>query len=605
MAKNFSFRSLFLPATPRSKALRGKAGTVVVNNQSAGVPNTPATTVVNNYNITNNYTQEGGGVQVIRITIADLLALAPEQIQVSDIYAVHSSGSDESGWSKDGEFELNGKKYPDGSYAQYVDGVWLIADKDVVKTENEAIFNPLQKLVSLISKTFSQSSYSNLSGRSKAGIPIAEIRNYELDESGVYKEKKESQTGTYAAETNVMTLLVPYARSYEQGGEKQYSGGALTAADYQKLCEGGGGNVDDVQVNGASVVKDKVAKIDLSNYVDITSNQNITGRKFFDAGKIGVLDKYRPTISFMKNSSEFVYLGIDYTEPNKWYPYCYSNIEEKRYDIALIGHGEYGDETHPIYIDERGRTKKCSISLSDFATYDWVNQQGFLKSIPSSYVRDVDMDFYLLNYAKMEWVDSKGYATQSWIELNFAKKTDLPTIDTIASATPSDDHVPSTKLFADNIKTIAELYNSLSTTKADKSVLSNYYNKTEIDEGYYNKAYLNVVLSELATKGDIEEMCKRIVVKSSKTFSVEELKGVGEILVKPSANMQIILPNDAVAIAGDRITISVIPANNTAGVDIATPTATLFRNSSGYIATMSVTYIGNGWRLWGVQSTSM
>jgi len=310
----------------------------------------------------------------------------------------------------------------------------------------------------------------------------------------------EVKTVSIAQKLQQIQSSVSATYNYVQSVQEQ------TQRDMEHISSGsGGGNVDDVQVNGVSVLKDRVAKIDLSNYVDMSSNQRVNGRKIFEDGKLVVRDGYRPTVRFNKDFREEVHLGIDFTEPNRWYPYFYSDSEEKSYDIALIGHGEYGDQTHPIYIDERGRTKKCSISLSDLATYEWVNQQGFLKSIPSSYVRDEDMNYYLLNYAKMEWVDSKGYAKQSWIESNFAKKTDLPTIDTSAPSTPSDDHVPSTKLFADNMKIIGELFNGLADRKADKSDLNNYYNKTEIDERYYNKAYLNVVLSALATKSETQK----------------------------------------------------------------------------------------------------
>lgn len=347
---------------------------------------------------------------------------------------------------------------------------------------------------------------------------------------------------------------------------------------------GGGGSIADVQVNGQSVVQNNIANIALSTYLNSYATQS-------------------------------------------W-------VEEKGY--------------------------LTSASLNGYATQNWVNQQGFLKSVPSSYatqswvqsnfalktdvptkLSDIQNDSnlyvssiyisdisaqgswvkyafsanlvdtggvplkagdYLLNGTQLWRVDviggNVGYCINAGVQI-------MPTIDTSAPETPADDHVPSTKLLADQLKIVAEMFNGLANSKADKSMLNNYYNKTEIDENYYNKAYLNVVFSAFASKSDIEEMCKRIVVKSSKTFSVEELKGVGEILVKPSANMQIILPNDAVAIAGDRITISVIPANNTAGVDIATQTTTLYHNSAGYITTMSVVYIGSGWRLWDVQWTTM
>ena len=42
------------------------------------------------------------------------------------------------------------------------------------------------------------------------------------------------------------------------------------------------GKIDDVKVNGTSVVTDKVANIDLTNYVDLTSEQSISGKKIFE-----------------------------------------------------------------------------------------------------------------------------------------------------------------------------------------------------------------------------------------------------------------------------------------------------------------------------------
>lgn len=174
-----------------------------------------------------------------KITITDLLALSVD-IGDNDLYLVYSSGSDDEGWSEKGSFTLNGNSYADGTFVQWMGNGWMAVNAEDVNIEKVALFNPLSDKMDIIVKTYPQTSYDHLYGRSRYGMMIADVACYELDEeTGAYKPKIERMTGQYAGSTNLKTLIVPYARRYHQGGEYHYEGGVLTAADYQRLMEAG------------------------------------------------------------------------------------------------------------------------------------------------------------------------------------------------------------------------------------------------------------------------------------------------------------------------------------------------------------------------------
>lgn len=174
-----------------------------------------------------------------KITITDLLALSVD-IGDNDLYLVYSSGSDDEGWSEEGSFTLNGNSYADGTFVQWLGDGWMAVNAEDVNIEKVALFNPLSDKMDIIVKTYPQTSYDHLYGRSRYGMMIADVACYELDdETGAYKPKIERMTGQYAGSTNLKTLFVPFARYYYQGGEFHYEGGALTAADYRRLMEVG------------------------------------------------------------------------------------------------------------------------------------------------------------------------------------------------------------------------------------------------------------------------------------------------------------------------------------------------------------------------------
>lgn len=173
-----------------------------------------------------------------KITITDLLALSVD-IGDNDLYLVYSSGSDDEGWSEEGSFTLNGIPYADGTFVQWMGDGWMAVNAEDVNIEKVALFNPLSDKMDIIVKTYPQTSYDHLYGRSRYGMMIADVACYELDdETGAYKPKIERMTGQYAGSTNIKTLIVPFARYYYQGGELVYEGGLLNASDYRLLKEG-------------------------------------------------------------------------------------------------------------------------------------------------------------------------------------------------------------------------------------------------------------------------------------------------------------------------------------------------------------------------------
>ncbi len=204
---------------------------------SVGTPAESASTVINNIN---NVTNVVGGdySKITRITITDLLALDPSEVGENDLYIVYASGSDDTGWSGD-DFTYDGSPYPAESFFQLINGEWTpITDEiDLTKTLK---FDDLPDTVYMIESLFPQTSYPNIYGREKAGMRLARIGKYQVDEKGDYKPVFET-TGTPGGGTSsnwLWTISVPYARSYLQGGEYHYEGGVLTAADYQRLMEG-------------------------------------------------------------------------------------------------------------------------------------------------------------------------------------------------------------------------------------------------------------------------------------------------------------------------------------------------------------------------------
>lgn len=237
MAKTFSLRGMLVPSQGRKTSSQGGGmpggGAVAI-----GTPRESASTVINNIN---NVTNVVGGdySKIVRITISDLLALDPTEVGENDLYIVYASGSDEDGWSGD-PFEYDGETYPAESFFQLINGEWQPIT-DEIDLSKSPKFGNLPEEVYMVEGLFPPTSFPNIYGRDvKAGMRIAKVRRYRLDDAGVYQPVKES-TGTPGGGTSVndmLTINIPFARRYLQGGEYHYEGGVLTAADYQRLMEG-------------------------------------------------------------------------------------------------------------------------------------------------------------------------------------------------------------------------------------------------------------------------------------------------------------------------------------------------------------------------------
>lgn len=290
MAKTFSLRGMLVPSQGRKTSSQGGGmpggGAVAI-----GTPQKSASTVINNIN---NVTNVVGGdySKIVRITISDLLALDPTEVGENDLYIVYASGSDEDGWSGD-TFEYDGEPYPAESFFQLINGKWQPIT-DEIDLSKSPKFGNLPEEVYMVEGLFPPTSFPNIYGRDvKAGMRIAKVRRYRLDDAGVYQPVKES-TGTPGGGTSVndmWTINVPYARSYVQGGTTHYEGGLLTAEDYQRLKENNGVMIDteapeqpsDTHVPSTKLMVDnfkvvnlwlnslsdtKVNKTELSNYFD-------------------------------------------------------------------------------------------------------------------------------------------------------------------------------------------------------------------------------------------------------------------------------------------------------------------------------------------------
>ena len=282
---------MLVPSQGRKSSSQGRgipSGGVV----AIGAPQESASTVINNIN---NVTNVVGGdySKIVRITISDLLALDPTEVGENDLYIVYASGSDEDGWSGE-DFTYDGNAYPAESFFQLINGEWTpITDEiDLTKTLK---FDDLPDTVYMIESLFPQTSFPNIYGREKAGMRLARIGKYQVDEKGDYKPVFET-TGTPGGGTSsnwLWTISVPYARRYLQGGEYHYEGGVLTAADYQRLMEA-------QQVDGGVFV---------ATYGETTFNELVEA---YEDGKL-IIVRQEPIIAVLGYFyvNEFRFFAID------------------------------------------------------------------------------------------------------------------------------------------------------------------------------------------------------------------------------------------------------------------------------------------------------
>ena len=293
MTKTFRLKGTLVPSQGR-KSTSQSGGMPGGGAVAIGTPQESASTVINNIN---NVTNVIGGdySKITRIAIADLLLLDKTQVGEKDLYIVYASGSDAEGWSEE-DFEFDGNTYPAESFFQLINGEWQPIT-DEIDLSKSPKFGNLPEEVYMVEGLFPPTYFPNIYGRDKAGLRIAKVRRYRLDDAGVYQPVKES-TGTPGGGTSVndmWTINVPYARSYLQGGTTHYEGGLLTAEDYRRLKENNGVEIDtevpeqpsDTHVPSTKLVVDNFKVLNLwLNSLSDTKVDETELSKYFDKNYI-------------------------------------------------------------------------------------------------------------------------------------------------------------------------------------------------------------------------------------------------------------------------------------------------------------------------------
>lgn len=171
------------------------------------------------------------------ITLQNLLATT--DAQDGDAYAVYAKDTEDGTMSMlDYEYGTNRTA---GTIFERANGNWIVPDvtpdfTGVVK------MNERPEKISVIKSLFPETSYKNLYGNSMAGMLVATVEDYVIDENGVYQKvvyDKGTPGQRYYSKSSEQKIVVPYARAFAQGlhSEMVYTGGLLTASDYQRLME--------------------------------------------------------------------------------------------------------------------------------------------------------------------------------------------------------------------------------------------------------------------------------------------------------------------------------------------------------------------------------
>lgn len=338
MSKTFSLRSMLVPSKGRSETLRN-GGVVIGGVTSIGTPQENASTVIDKINNT-TVVLNGDYSKIQRISITDLLNLTQDEIGANDLYIVYAGGSDESGWSEE-SFIYEEETCPAASFFQWINGKWehITDEIDLSKTLK---YDSLPKETYMIMSLNGQTSFPNIYGRNRAGLPIAVLGKYQLDEKGLYKPIFET-TGTPSGGTSsnyTWTITVPYARYYIQGGNPIYEGGLLSASDYKRLIENTGVNIDtvvpdnpsDTHVPSTKLMADnfkivnlwlnslsdmKADRTELSNYFDNTYilanyyDKNSVDNALSEVQKKDTLAKDVEALGFTKNAGTITGVNLN------------------------------------------------------------------------------------------------------------------------------------------------------------------------------------------------------------------------------------------------------------------------------------------------------
>lgn len=166
------------------------------------------------------------------VSLAELLAI--QDAEESDAYEVYGGYNDDGTFSWD-DFVYGNQVIKASTIFVYSNGAWIATSErpnytGVVKVSNRP------SSLSFIESLYPQTSFKDLYGEGKAGMILAKVSNWQLDDEGVYQglfAEKGTAGQRYYTKSNKAYIIVPFANSHEENGETVYAGGAMSPADYE------------------------------------------------------------------------------------------------------------------------------------------------------------------------------------------------------------------------------------------------------------------------------------------------------------------------------------------------------------------------------------
>ena len=191
------------------------------------------------------------------ISVADLEALT--DMEEGDIWAVFASGNEESGFS-DADFTFNGIPCTAGTFIGYTNNQWLKYND--INLDEALIISPQQNELILPFNINNICKSVHTRSGFRQGLRIFDFYRYVLNENKYIRQTERDSSSL----TDLYSVVIPFARYYEQGGEIHYEGGILSAADYERLIENEGSNIItsfpqiplDTNVPSTKLVKDSL-----------------------------------------------------------------------------------------------------------------------------------------------------------------------------------------------------------------------------------------------------------------------------------------------------------------------------------------------------------
>ena len=262
--------------------------------------------------------------------------------------------------------------------------------------------------------------------------------------------------------------------------------------------------------------------------------------------------------------------------PSNLYQTLELHIVTENLDLGSKIHGTNStlDVVQESWISAATKVEISKLSLTKddllrYATQDWVNSQGYLKSVPSGYALISDLP------TKASQLEND---TKVWIG------------NTYISDISAQGYVFK---YAFTIATVS------SDIKKGDYILNGGTHLWRVDlvsgaTGYFKEAGVQVAYN------------RKITVSANKVFTAAELLNVEEITVMTSAStMEVKLPEDSSSLVARRIKFTIVPANSTSRVFIMQGSATLYASTSNYLSVLDFIYTGTSWKFYMLYSIEL